>query len=77
MPTTEELKPNMVLQNKQQIAVNPEVVAYAYLFGKKEAYLYNNRLLRGIINPTELDKSQYNVNWEYINSLQNQTPIPW
>lgn len=56
---------------KQKIQVNPEVIAYAEKHGKKEAYLFNNRLLAYYINPSELRKSEYNVNHEYIKSLNN------
>ena len=62
---------DMVLENKQQVTVNPEVIAYAEKFGKKEAYLFNNRLFRMYINPSDLRKEEYNVNWKYINSLKD------
>ena len=62
---------DMVLGNEQRVNVNPEVVAYAEKFGKKEAHLFNNRLFIMYINPSDLRKEEYNVNWKYINSLQN------
>jgi len=59
----------IVLGNKQAVTVNPEVVKYAQKYGKKEAYLFNNRLFAMFINPSDLRKEEYSVNREYIKSL--------
>lgn len=55
--------------SEQTIAINPEVIKYAEKYGKKEAYLFNNRLFVMWINPSELRKAEYNANWEYLKSL--------
>lgn len=60
---------DMVLENKQTVTVNPEVIKYAEKYGKKEAYLFNNRLFAMYINPSDLRKAEYSVNREYIKSL--------
>ena len=66
----EELKERLeVIKKKVNIQVNPEVIRIAKMFGKKEAYAWNNLDLAFYINPSELRKEQYNVNWEYINKL--------
>lgn len=51
------------------VTVSQDVIDYAKKYGKKEAYLYNNRLLAFYINPSELRKQEYNINHEYIKSL--------
>lgn len=58
-----------MVRNANKISVDKNVILFAEKHGKKEAYLYNNRLFFGQINPTEKHKEQYNVNWNYINSL--------
>jgi predicted ABC-type ATPase len=50
------------------IEVQEEVVDYYNKHGKKEAYLYNNRLFSNIINPKDpiAHKEQYDVNHSWI-----------
>lgn len=57
------------MEANNNIQVNPEVINYAKKHGKKQAYLFNNRLFVMHINPSELRKKEYNINWEYINKL--------
>jgi|LakMenEpi03Aug12_release.lakeMendotaPanAssembly.Ray.scaffolds.fasta_scaffold3498361_1 hypothetical protein len=60
----------MESKENRPVFVNPDVVAYAEKFGKKEAYLFNNRLFFSYINPSSLIKEEYDINWKYINSLK-------
>jgi hypothetical protein len=59
----------IIKSNTKKVSVSQDVIEYAEKFGKKEAFLYNNRLYRGYINPSALVKEEHKCNWEYINSL--------
>jgi hypothetical protein len=60
----------MESKENRPVFVNPDVVAYSEKFGKKEEYLFNNRLFFSYINPSSLIKEEYDINWKYINSLK-------
>lgn len=45
------------------------VLDYAKLHGKKEAFLYNNRLFFSIMNRNDLHKQQYSINRQLIINL--------
>lgn len=46
--------------------VNRRVAVYDKKHGRKEGLLFNNRLLFGMLNPSEVSKAQYNTNRDYI-----------
>lgn len=54
------------MEMSDKIQVNPDIIDCLEKKGKKEAYLLNNRLFAMYINPSELRKQEYQVNWEYI-----------
>ncbi len=57
------------MYNKQantMIAAEQIIIDYLLKFGKKEAYLLNNRLFFNKINRTDIHKKQYDINREYI-----------
>lgn len=64
---------NIYANRNLQVEIQTElcVVEYAEKYGKREAFLYNNRLFFGrtTTNEKEFNKKQYDVNWKYINTL--------
>jgi hypothetical protein len=58
------------MKNLQQLPT-AEMISYAKRNGKKEAFLYNNRIYSMYINPSQSVKAEYNANWAYIKSLPN------
>lgn len=61
----------MALFEKRSYGLVDEcIVQYSNSHSKKETYLYNNRLYFGIINPSQANKDQYDINWKFINGLK-------
>lgn len=51
------------------IKVDNHILEYASYNSKRDTFLFNNRIFFGIVNPTQTQKEQYSVNWNYIKSL--------
>lgn len=52
--------------NVPALMPDPMVMNYTGKYGRREGLLYNNRILSGYINPSQMRKDEYNVNRDWI-----------
>lgn len=60
-----------IFEKKHDFKVNKCIIDFAKCNNRSETLLFNNRLFLNIINPSDVQKQQYNTNREYILKLFN------
>lgn len=55
-----------IFEEKHDGKVNRDVAIFAKKNGRREGFLYNNRLYLSITNPQEKHKNQYEANRQWI-----------